>query len=209
MHLWDVRQSWKMGKEDRTRKIHLVPVYCPGRARQFPRTRQAPPNPEILLQSVSISHMQVVTLRRYRWLHFPHLWGGLPPIIVGSAGEEIGIDCRVPAVEFLPWGCCRILLPSLKRSAIQRRRHFVSGSSTFSCTSLSGTVVQSAVTVFTGSRELSTKVGKEAEWNFCRHPTHARKCCLHILDVRTQIQQPCWAGTWRGAKGGSSILAWC
>lgn len=72
--------------------------------------------------------------------------GGWPAIINETSGKEIVAGCRVPAVEFLPRECCGILLPALKRLPRQRRRHFVSGSSTFSCTSLFGTVVQSAVT---------------------------------------------------------------
>lgn len=53
------------------------------------------------------------------------------------------------------------------------------------------------------------KVWKETELNFCKHPMHARKCFLHVLNVHAQIQQPCLVGTWPKAKGGSSILAWC
>lgn len=139
-------------------------------------------------------------------------WGGLPPIINRTAREDI--ECQQPAVEFLPRECCVNLLPAPKRSPIQRRRHFVSGSSTFSSTWLSGTVVQSAVTVtHMKCCEVSKMVFEKRQSctsaGTTHMHTHTCKCILHILNVHTQMQQPHWAGMWLRAKGGSSILAWC
>lgn len=138
---------------------------------------------------------------------------GCLPLLMGPPEEEIVAECRAPAVEFLPRECRGILLPTLKRSAIQRRGHFVSGSGAFLCTSLSATVFQSAVTVVTGSLwavHRALKRGRiEVSAGIASHCMHARKGFLHVLNLHTQIQQPCWAGTWTRAKGGLSILAWC
>lgn len=110
-------------------------------------------------------------------------WGGLPPIINGTGREDI--ECQQPAVEFLPRECCVNLLPAPKRSPIQRRRHFVSGSSTFSSTWLSGTVIQSAVTVtHMKCCEVSKMCfWKEAELYFYRYHTrtHANASCTYSM----------------------------